>query len=154
VRSDGVYRGIIPGWGTGDLISLVAALVLTNETITFEDQTLAGTVNVSYEQFNITIVSLQEHTSQVSATGLIHLSLPPIVNGSHYRVFSFYQKQTDNRNLVFNSSRHENIFDDGSYVVDHFDAKGADTVANFWQEHILKDGVLELVKSAGHFGTY
>ncbi|KAL5338354.1 hypothetical protein BJX70DRAFT_398686 [Aspergillus crustosus] len=55
------------------------------------------------------------------------------------------------KNLQFLSKRDANIFDHGSYVVDHFDAKGAAVVTDFWRDHILTDEVSNLLSKAGHY---
>ncbi|RYP69486.1 hypothetical protein DL769_005264 [Monosporascus sp. CRB-8-3] len=43
------------------------------------------------------------------------------------------------------------IFDNGSFVVDHFDAKGANVVAKFWEEHMLRDGIPDLLAKVGNY---
>lgn len=44
------------------------------------------------------------------------------------------------------------FFDNGSYVVDHFDGKGAKVVSEFWEEHVLDEQVLQLIGQAGRYG--
>lgn len=84
--------------------------------------------------------------------GTAQISFPQTEEGQHYRVFAFYQKLSGNKNLHFNAPHNGSIFDMGSYVVDHFDGKGAETIINFWEEHVLIDGIRELVQRAGHYG--
>lgn len=69
-----------------------------------------------------------------------------------YRIFSFYQRLSGHKNVVFSTDRYDNIFDYGSYAVDHFSAQGAETVINFWERYIVDDQVKDLIKAAGNFG--
>jgi len=85
-------------------------------------------------------------------TVLFEMSFPQKEDGQHYRLFAFYQKLSGNKNLRFTTNLTDSIFDEGSYVVDHFDAKGAETVINFWEEHILVDGIRERLQRVGHYG--
>ncbi|KAK6199001.1 hypothetical protein LQW54_010199 [Pestalotiopsis sp. IQ-011] len=151
VPADGVYASEIPGWGTGELVALVSALVLSNTTITQEAGSIAGLTNISYEELILSSGSLTEQTESVSANGVANLAFPAAFNGSHYRIFSFYQTLSHNKNLQFNSTVHNSIFDDGSYVVDHFSTAGAQTVANSWEEYILQDGVKEQLQRVGRY---
>ncbi|KAF3025109.1 hypothetical protein E8E14_014613 [Neopestalotiopsis sp. 37M] len=152
VPENGSFVGLIPGWGTGELVSFVTALVTSHRTITFEATGSVGIENVTYVQYVLSADSLSDHTAQVSANGTIDISFPDAGSGEHYRMFSFYQKHSGNKNLVFNSTSNGSIFDDGSYVVDHFDAKGAQTIIQFWEEHILVDGIREQLQDSGHYG--
>lgn len=154
VPDDGVYTGEIPGWGTGELVALVSALVLSKTTVTQEVGSIAGMTNITYEELILSSGSLTEQTESLSADGVADLTFPTVSNGSHYRVFSFYQTLSHNKNLQFNSTVHNSIFDDGSYVVDHFSAAGAQTVANFWEEYILQDGVKAQLQRVGRYRTF
>lgn len=155
VPDDGLVTGILPGWGTGDLICLVSALVNSNTTITYEALGSVSTQNVTYDQYVLAPESLLDQTGQVSVNGTTEISFPLTEEGKHYRLFSFYQKLSGNKNLEFASTVNTSIFDEGSYIVDHFDSKGAETVINFWEEYILVDGVREQLQSAaGHYGKF
>lgn len=126
-------------------------MVLSNTTITQESESIAGLTNITYEELILSSGSLTEQTESVSTDGIANLTFPVASNGSHYRIFTFYQTLSHNKNLQFNSTVHNSIFDDGSYVVDHFSAAGAQTVANFWEEYILQDGVKEQLQRVGRY---
>ncbi|ETS73836.1 hypothetical protein PFICI_14782 [Pestalotiopsis fici W106-1] len=151
VPDNGSFVGLIPGWGTGELVSFATARVTSNKTITFEATGLLGIENVTYDQYVLSSGSLLDQTAQVSANGTVQISLQGKEDGQHYRIFSFYQKLSGNKNLQFNNTSNGSIFDEGSYVVDHFDAKGADTIIQFWEEHILVDGIREQLQNSGHY---
>lgn len=133
-------------------MSFVSALVNSNSTITYEAAGLVAAQNVTYDQYVLAPETLLDQTDQVSVNGTIQISYPQKENGQHYRLFAFYQKLSGNKNLHFTTSSNDSIFDGGSYVVDHFDSKGADTIINFWEEHILVDGIREQVQRVGHYG--
>lgn len=152
VPENGTFAAIIPGWGTGELVSFVSALVNSNSTITYEAAGSVAVQNVTYDQYVLAPESLQVQTKQVSVNGTARISFPQKEEGQHYRLFAFYQKLSGNKNLQFTTSLNDSIFDSGSYVVDHFDRKGAETVINFWEEHILVDGIREQVQRVGHYG--
>ena len=83
------------------------------------------------------------------ATGRPHKPLASQTVG--FQIFSFYQRLSGNHNVHFDSERHETIFDDGSFAIDHNSARGAKTVIKFWEKYILDDEVLELIKAAGNY---
>lgn len=149
---NGTISAVIPGWGTGELVSLVSALVNSNSTITFEATGSVTAQNVTYDQYVLAPESLLDQTNKVSVNGTIQTSFPRQEEGQHYRLFAFYQKLSGNKNLQFTTSSNGSIYDAGSYVVDHFDEKGAETIINFWEEHILVDGIREQVQRVGHYG--
>ncbi|KAL2797241.1 hypothetical protein BJX66DRAFT_323443 [Aspergillus keveii] len=152
VPGSGRFGGKIPGWGSGNLVALVTALVKLNETITFETIGLAGIpVPVTYDRFVLDHKTLTEQTRRVDKHGNVSLRLPRARSGTHYRLFAFYERLAGAKNLAFRSSQHEDIFDDGSYTVDHFDARGAAVVKEFWEDHILTDEVAALLSKVGNY---
>ncbi|RYP50580.1 hypothetical protein DL768_003925 [Monosporascus sp. mg162] len=146
------FDGVIPGWGTGQLVSLVSAIVTSNKTVTIRAFNQVQYVNKTYDEYTLSSGSLIEQTSHVhQSSGRVRLPFPPVVNGSHYRLFSFYEKPSLHKNLVVPSQAARTVFDNGSFVVDHFDAKGANVVAKFWEEHILKEGIPDLLAKVGNY---
>lgn len=79
----------------------------------------------------------------------VSLKLPA---GSSYRLFAFYQSLTHEKNLEYSSGIGETIWDNGSYVVDHYSPQGAQVVATFWEKYILPDGVKDLLIEVGNYG--
>lgn len=107
---------------------------------------------MTYDQYVLAPESLLDQTKQVSVNGTVRSSFPQKEQGQHYRFFAFYQKLSGHKNLQFTTPINDSIFDTGSYVVDHFDEKGAETIINFWEEHILVDGIREQLQRVGHYG--
>ncbi|KAJ4354792.1 hypothetical protein N0V95_003522 [Ascochyta clinopodiicola] len=96
--------------------------------------------------------TLEDQTSRVSPDGHASLTFPAgRARGSQYCLFAFYERLTHHRNLAVESVEMKTIFGNGSYVVDHFSAKGAETVINFWHKHILSDDLLALIAKVGNY---
>ncbi|EPE06415.1 secreted protein [Ophiostoma piceae UAMH 11346] len=151
VPANGSYEGLVPGWGSGKLIALVSALVLSEQF--YEAQYIFYRTPPNYTQFIIADNTLTDHTAKVSpTTGRVNLSFP-IVEGSNatYWIFAFWQTQTHIKNLDHGSSNPKTIWDNGSYVVDHFSAAGAKTVTKFWEDYILVNGTKELLQQVGGY---
>lgn len=89
----------------------------------------------------------------VSEDGSLLLEVPEASPGGlGYELFFFYQKLSHNQNVHFSSNTTGSIWDNGSYVVDHFSALGAQKVQDFWEHYILVDNVKELLKETGNYG--
>lgn len=149
---NGSLVGTAPGWGTGELVSLVSAVVKSESIITYEATGSVTMENVTYDQYVLASGSLVDHTQHVASNGTYNLILPAAPAGTVYRLFSFYQKLSGNKNVIFTSEVNNTIFDQGSYVVDHFDGKGALAVVDFWQKYILVDGIQEKLQVVGNYG--
>ncbi|KAI8717106.1 hypothetical protein NCS52_00785100 [Fusarium sp. LHS14.1] len=152
VPQNGSFEGILPGWADGTLVSLVTALVSSTRNVSTQVAGTAGASNITYQEYTLKADSLKRHLQGFDEnTGHFKISLPRSPTGTHYRIFAFYERLSGYRNLHFESARHENIFDDGSYAVDHFDSAGAQVVIDFWEKHMLVDGIPELLNKAGRY---
>ncbi|KAJ1713078.1 hypothetical protein NYO67_4773 [Aspergillus flavus] len=153
VPLNGSYHGQIPGWGTGELIALVSAQVLSSRNISNPTESLipGSEVQPTATQYVLRNSTLQEWSQNVTSTGELSLSFPT-TGGQGYRLFAFYQHQTLHQNVPSTSNLSGTIFNGGSYVVDHFSAKGAETVTRFWDEYILEDEIKQMLVAVGNYG--
>jgi hypothetical protein len=144
---------VIPGWGTGRLVACVTALVKTNQTVTYEtlDVTSQPT-RITFDEYKLDHTTLTECTDSVDQNGRLTLQLRKATTKTHHRIFAFYERLSGEKNLLFASDRHQTLFDNGSYVVDHFDAKGAAIISGFWEEYMLTDEIAELLHQVGNYG--
>ncbi|CEJ56712.1 hypothetical protein PMG11_02911 [Penicillium brasilianum] len=150
--TNGEFIGQIPGWGAGELVALVSAEVLSTKNISLDTSgalSLFGAAQNSYLSLVLKSGTLVDWAKNVSSTG--HVSLKFSTGASH-RLFAFYQFLSHEKNLEYSSGNAESIWDNGSYVVDHYSAKGAQVVAKFWERYILPDGVKDLLKEVGNYG--
>lgn len=148
---NGSYEGQIPGWGTGELVSLVSAHAISASTITNPASSLFSTPANNSTELVLSSASLQEHTQQVTSDGKVSLSLNATTHGRYY-LFAFYEYQDLVKNLDIESHTTGTIFDNGSYTVDHYSSRGAETVKTFWETHILSDTQIKSLLS--EVGTY
>jgi hypothetical protein len=101
-------------------------------------------------EYTLSHGSLQDITSSFDrSTGQLNLSFP----SGPSRIFAFYQRLSGNHNVHFDNDRNETIFDHGSFAVDHNSARGAQTVIDLWEKHILDDEVLMLIRDAGNYSN-
>lgn len=153
-RNNPVFNGTLPGWGTGKLVAVVSGLVSSQTNISVTAGPFQSSPYSSYKLIKVDDRSLREHsTGQLPNLGHVSLSFNATSSQAERWLFAFYEKQTGNKNLVFESRSMRNIFDNGSFVVDHFSAKGAETVVRFWQDHIITDDILHLLREVGGKGA-
>lgn len=120
---------------------------------TFETVVYLGSTNITINDMVLRHGSLVDHALSVSPiSGHLSLSLPATNNGSHYRLFAFYQYRTLHKNVDFEPTQDITIFDNGSFTVDHFSARGAATVIKFWKKYILDDNMKSLIAKVGNYG--
>ncbi|KAJ5527610.1 hypothetical protein N7513_011769 [Penicillium frequentans] len=151
IPANGSYQDSIPGWGTGELVALVSARVLSASTITNPASVTFSTPANNATRLVLAADSLQLHTDQVGEDGTVSLSFNNTKHEKHH-LFSYYQYQDLVKNLDIENHTTGTIFDNGSYTVDHYSARGAETIKEFWEDHILNDTTIKALLS--EVGTY
>ncbi|KAL4798786.1 hypothetical protein BDV19DRAFT_402137 [Aspergillus venezuelensis] len=154
VSADGIFEGIIPGWGEGRLVAFTSALVKAETNKSESSRSFTASTNHTWTQYTLAHGSLEEYTSEVdSSTGRVQLTFPDAQGNAYYRVFAFYERLAHHKNLEFESkdSQEESIFANGSFAVDHHSARGAQTMIDFWETYMLDDEVLDLIRQAGNY---
>ncbi|KAE8339446.1 hypothetical protein BDV24DRAFT_152798 [Aspergillus arachidicola] len=152
VGSNETFQGPIPGWGTGELVAVVSARVLSQTNISLPEVASPFlTAQSGYLSLVLEHESLTDITDHVSEDGQLSIHFPTYSNGGGHRIFAYYQKRTLNRNLHFTNNATATIWDNGSFAVDHYSSRGAQTVIDFWESHILIDGIKELLMEVGHY---
>lgn len=140
------FSGTLPGWGTGPLISAVSAEVLSSNT--------SSTTLVLSE------TSLQDITDKVDSSG--QLSFKPSENisvGSEQIIFAYYLVHSRYREVLSSAevpaavpqSPVTNYSQNGSWVVDHFSAAGAQVFIDFWKKSLLSQDTDKLLSSVGNY---
>jgi hypothetical protein len=140
----------LPGWNIGHLVAIVAAQVISVENTTTMGR--PGRPGTWYLDFVLRNGTLQDVTAEVSVDGKITYACEVSKTDSQCALFAFYQRQTLTKNLDPQSNRTETIFDFGCFTVDHFDAKGANVVIDFWEKYLLSDDIKQLLRDVGHVG--
>lgn len=109
---------------------------------------MLGPSSTPYTQMTVRHDSLKDWSKSVSPDGHVSLKLSP----SRTMLFAFYQCLSHHKSLDIESDVSGSIFDNGSYVVDHFSAKGARTVTKFWERHMLVGEMKYLLAHVGNYG--
>lgn len=136
-------------------MAAVSAIVVSRTNVSYNVTGILGVTKVTYEDVILQNGSLIDITSMISETGKLLLKAPSnLPHGYDQELFFFYQKLSHNQNVHFASNTTATIWDNGSYVVDHFSAQGARIVQAFWEEYILTDNVKFLLREAGNYGTF
>lgn len=148
VPANGSFDGVIPGWGTGDLLALISAEVVKRTG----NSTAFSTARVPHTRLILKEFSLADRTAEVSASGRLSLTYPTSPRQRTYWLFAFYQRLTHAQNLIFSSNQTNAVVENGAYMVDHFSARGAETVIDFWEKYVLNENVRSLLADVGNYG--
>ncbi|KAL2292175.1 hypothetical protein FJTKL_10817 [Diaporthe vaccinii] len=153
IAQGGVSNETIPGWLSGELVTAVSAIVISRMNVSYNVTGVLGVTTVTYEDIVLQNGSLTDITSMISEDGRISLDAPEALpDGHEQELFFFYQKLSHNQNVHFASNSTATIWDNGSYVVDHFSSQGAQAVQAFWEDHLLTDNVKDLLREVGNYG--
>ncbi|GAD98073.1 RING zinc finger protein [Paecilomyces variotii No. 5] len=131
-------------WGAANLSAVVALKVIAEKP-----PPGSGGVDGLYSHVQLDPQSAVDLTANVTANG--SLSFIPPERNSSWRVFSFWEKYTNQRSCdgVRNPA---NIVANGSWTVDHFSAAGAKVTTDFFDNHINDDSeVAELISQVGNY---
>lgn len=132
------------------MLALISARVISQKDDWRGGQGFDGVWNATWTEYTVDHGSLTDVTEHVDhSSGVITRSFD--ASQGRFRLFAFYQRLSGHHNVHFENGRRETIFDYGSFAVDHNDARGAKTVIKLWEEHILDDEVLSLIKEAGNY---
>lgn len=145
----GKFDDILPGWGTGPLISASIGLVKSSANIS------------SVETYILAAGSLQDVTETIAADGRLNFNFPS-AKGERFVLFAYYLIHTQYREqqtpeLVISGegvqqSPVTSFVQNGSWVVDHFSAKGAQEMETFWKTHLLNGGnTAQLARDVGNY---
>lgn len=146
----GHFNDVLPGWGTGSLVSASIGLVKSSANVS------------SVMTHTLASESLQEVTERAAHDGRLTITFPSNAAGERYMIFAYYLVHTQSREqqtpeLVISGKGVEQspvttFVQNGSWVVDHFSAKGAEQVAAFWKSYLLNGGkTAELAREVGRY---
>lgn len=141
------YQDTLPGWGAA------------YNWDTFVAATTGLVVNQNAAQLTLSAASLLEVTSHVDANGVLDHTFNDTDEGSDYTLFAFYLKHTNKREVNASSDAPADVpqspittfNENGSWVVDHFSATGAQLIIDFWGDYLLFDNTTDAVREVGNF---
>ncbi|KAJ5930057.1 secreted protein [Penicillium verhagenii] len=139
------FKGTLPGWGSGRLVAATTANVKSS----------TSSEAVLYES------SLQDVTSSVKADGSLDIKASSKSEGTESIVFAYYLIHSRYRETpsptdpsiakAVPQSPVTTYSQNGSWVVDHFSASGAQVVVDFWKQSILGSAVDTLLAEVGNY---
>ena len=150
------FDGTVPGWGSGQLIGLTSAAVtsIVDFNVTAPASVFSPeTITVPKVNYTLASSSLQDHTAGVSSTGQLNLGsnlFPATSSVVQYRLFATYLYHPYIR-ATGPGPDPQNFIQNGSFAVDHFSATGAKTTTDFWDQYLLLNDTVELLKEVGNF---
>lgn len=156
----GTFDDIIPGWGAGRFVSASTGLVMSTEFANYSASPgWRGPIYYNGSSNILSTASLEDVTDQVASDGHLKLTFPASTDGVEYQVFAYYEAQSSYLeqqsplalNTTVSQSPVESFVQNGSWVVDHFSAKGAKLITNFWETHLLSAETKQLFKDVGNY---
>jgi hypothetical protein len=139
----GTFNGVLRGWNSEPLVSASTGLV-TNVTT----NPGGGTTTVLLES------SLQDITKAVDRNGNVKISFPSNQPGGiENRVFAYYLKHSHYPEVQSQASVAAAVpqspitkwQQNGSWVVDHFSALGAQTFISYWEDNLIDSSNIKLM---------
>ncbi len=160
VSIGGFFNDIVPGWGSGSLVSASIGLVTASVNTSASEPSLPNDSTPTRIQTTLSNTSLLDVTDLLDNDGRLSLQFPSNVTGIEYILFTFYQAHTEYREQEapgevipgVTQSPVTSYRENGSWVVDHFSAAGAQAVAGFWNQYLLDDSTRELLAQVGNYG--
>lgn len=137
------FDGVLPGWDSGPLVAASTGLVL-NST--------GSTIMLSHN-------SLTDITKSVDSNGHARVKFPSNQAGIEHRLFAYYLKHShypevqaqDTVLAAVPQSPIKTYEQNGSWVVDHFSVLGAQTIIDYWENHLLDSSTMDLIKKVGNY---
>lgn len=159
VPINGVYNGTLPGWGQGKFQYALTALVVKTEQTSSAEPSLPNSPPSKRTQKTLATESLAVITDKVSAQGHLEMSFDGEIagRGTEHIVFGVYlvhsgaRAQASPSSLKGPQSRPRDFTQDGSFTVDHFSARGAKVMTDFWDTYLLTNGTKEALRKVGNY---
>lgn len=156
----GSFDDVLPGWGTGPLEAAITGLVTNSSVAESIAPGLPGDYAEERTQYTLAQSSLEDVSSKVSPNGHLNVNFNSgrKQEGLYNTVFAIYlihshwRAQDGPADFAGQTIPARTIPQNGSWAVDHFSSLGAETMTNFWAEHILQNGTRELLMEVGSYG--
>lgn len=108
---------------------------------------LAGGIEGSYDQtlYTVSSSSLKDITSTISSKGTISAKFAANRSVIEYVIYAAYYELSGERACIAGPAP-STFLQNGSFVVDHFSARGAQVTTDFLEEYVLINGVQDLMQ--------
>ena len=159
----GSFNDVIPGWGSGELQSVVTAVVTNNAQLAAYDPGTGllgspGPIPDAVTVKTLAIDTVKEVTAQVKSDGTLSADFSSDSSGQEHLVFATYLYQPHFRaqqmapGLGGPQTWPTDMVSNGSFIVDHFSSRGAKVMTDFWEKYLLIDGTKENLQKVGNYG--
>jgi hypothetical protein len=145
----GSFNGVLPGWGSEPLVAASTGLV-----VNVANNTGGGSATTLADG------SLNDITSSVDSNGNVAVTFPSTQSGGmENRIFAFYLKHSHYAEVQSQATVEVAVpqspittwQQNGSWVVDHFSALGAETTISYWESNLLNSSTVDLIKEVGNY---
>jgi hypothetical protein len=141
----GSYNDILPGWGTGELVSASTALVIDSTPVQLKAAPAFISATYNGSRYTLDPPSLTDVTDQANEDESISLEFSSSTNGTEYQLFAYYQNHTTGLeqqsplylNTTVPQSPVTSFLQNRSKFNDHFSTTGAQLVIDFWEKYLL-----------------
>lgn len=153
----GSFNDTIPNWGIGKLQAVITGLVTESIDASGVEPSLPNSPASDRVQKTLATATLQDVTHKVSKTGHLDLSFSGDGKGVEHTIFAVYLVHSDAlaqaqpTSLKGPQSVPTSFVQNGSWTVDHFSARGAKVMTDFWEDHLLVGGTREALKKVGNY---
>ena len=144
----GKFEGQIPGWTSGDFVSLSAFYIVESRIV--PSLSLPARNKTEYV---FLASSLVDFTQNVSSTGFVSVTPSYSKTSNSTILFASYARRSYARACIAASQDPENIFQNGSFAVDHFSSAGAKLTTTFLETHVIppNSSTRALLKAVGQY---
>ncbi|KAH8802586.1 hypothetical protein F5884DRAFT_738217 [Xylogone sp. PMI_703] len=147
VQAGSSFDGVIPGFGSGILQSVVTARLINSTQ--HSDPAASGGVT-EYMITYYAASTLTEVTSMVQQNGHLKVDFQSDPSDATYVIIASYSSQSYNRACTPGVNP-QNFLQNGSFAVDHFSTVGAKVTTDFLEQYVLVNGVKELLEEVGNY---
>lgn len=159
VPINGIYNGTLPSWGTGKFLYALTALVVNTEQTSSSSPSLPNSPPSSRTQKTLAKESLFDISDRVTADGHLEMSFKGEIpgRGHEHIIYAVYlvraglRAQASPTSLKGPQSKPQDFTQAGSFTVDHFSARGAKVVTDFWEKYLLTNGTKEALMKIGNY---
>ncbi|ERS95284.1 hypothetical protein HMPREF1624_08161 [Sporothrix schenckii ATCC 58251] len=157
VAAGGSFHGTVPGWGAGVLQAVVTGLI-TNTTTVLDSASFSadGHTQPVITQHTLAERSLEDMTPQVGKNGWLDVDFTPSgpadMSQQQHLVYAVYLIRSGARAqhpptvVAGPQTTPTDYVHNGSWTVDHFSARGARVMTDFWEKHLLINGTRERLR--------
>ena len=129
----GKFDGQIPGWGSGEFVSLSTFNIVGSRIVPALTQPPS-----TKTEYIISASSLIDLTDNVSSNGSISVSSSSPTTDNSTFLFATYARRSYAHANIATRQDPQNLFQNGSFAVDHFSLAGARLTASFIEDHVVQ----------------